>query len=161
MVIVLMGVAGSGKTTVGRDLAADLGWEFADADGFHPEANVAKMSRGQPLDDTDRAPWLAAIRAHLDALVAAGRSAIIACSALRQRYRDTLINRATDVRLVYLKGTRELLWARISARQGHFMKPVMLDSQLAQLEEPTDALVVDIALPPDQIRAAIRRGLAL
>ena len=161
MVIVLMGVAGSGKTTVGQQLAAELAWSFADADQFHPPANVAKMSAGQPLDDTDRAPWLDAIRAHIDAQVASGRNAIVTCSALKQRYRDVLIGDPTRVKLVYLKGSRDVLWSRISGREGHFMKPAMLESQLANLEEPTDALVVDIARPPDQILPAIRGGLFL
>ena len=161
MVILLMGVAGSGKTTIGRQLAAELGWSFADADQFHPPANVAKMSAGQPLDDTDRAPWLAAIRAHIDAQIAANHQAVVTCSALKQRYRTALIGDAGRVKLVYLQGTREVLWSRISGREGHFMKPAMLDSQLATLEEPTSALVVDIARPPAEIIPAIRRGLGL
>jgi len=161
MVIVLMGVAGSGKTTIGQQLAAELGWPFADADQFHPSANVAKMSAGQPLNDTDRAPWLAAIRAYIDAHVAAGNSAIVTCSALKQRYRDVLIGDRAHVKLVYLKGSRDVLWSRISSRQGHFMKPAMLESQLATLEEPADALVVDVAGAPEEIIPAIRRGLSL
>jgi gluconokinase len=156
MVILLMGVAGSGKTTIGRQLAADLGWSFADADQFHPPANVVKMSAGHALDDTDRAPWLAAIRSHIDA-----HPAVVTCSALKQRYRTALIGDPAQVKLVYLQGTREVLWARISGRESHFMKPAMLDSQLASLEEPTGALVVDIARPPGEIIPAIRRGLSL
>ena len=161
MVILLMGVAGSGKTTIGRQLAAELGWSFADADQFHPPANVAKMSAGHALDDTDRAPWLAAIRTHIDAQLAANHHAVVTCSALKQRYRTALIGDPAQVKLVYLQGTREVLWARISGRQGHFMKPAMLDGQLAALEEPTAALVVDIARPPEEIIPAIRRGLSL
>ncbi len=161
MVVILMGVAGSGKTTIGRLLAAELGWEFADADDFHPPANIAKMSAGQPLDDDDRGPWLAALRGHIDAHLTAGRGAVVTCSALRDRYRAVLQADPGRVRLVYLKGSRELLWSRISAREGHFMKAGMLDSQLAMLEEPADALVVDIAPPPGQILATIRRGLSL
>lgn len=160
MVILLMGVAGSGKTTIGQALAQDLGWSFADADRFHPAANVAKMTAGQPLDDQDRAPWLAAIRKHIDEKLAAGRDVVVTCSALKQKYRDALIGDPQRVKLVYLKGTREVLWARISGRQGHFMKPAMLDSQLAALEEPSNALVVNIDQPLAEIIAAIRRGVA-
>ena len=161
MVIVLMGVAGSGKTTIGRQLAAELGWVFADADQFHPPANVAKMSAGQPLDDTDRAPWLAAIRTYIDRQLAEGHGAVVTCSALKENYRTVLLGDPAQVKLVYLKGSREVLWSRISSRLGHFMKPAMLDSQLATLEEPAQALVVDIAQSPGQILAAIRRGLSL
>lgn len=162
-VVVLMGVAGSGKTTVGEQLARELGWSFGDADHFHPAANIAKMSAGHALDDTDRAPWLAAIRGYLDRELAAGRSAVVTCSALKQRYRDVLLGDPRDprVQLVYLRGSRDLLWARISGRQGHFMKSSMLDSQLAALEEPADALVVDIDQTAPAIVAAIRRSLAL
>lgn len=161
MVVVIMGVAGSGKTTVGRLLAARLGWRFDDADSFHPAANIAKMSAGQPLDDADRAPWLAAIRAHLDACELDGVGAVVTCSALKLRYRDVLLKGTREARLVYLKGSPELLQERISGRQNHFMSPAMLASQLAALEEPTDALVVDIAGTPEAIVEAIRRGLSV
>ena len=160
MVVLLMGVAGSGKTTIGRRLAAELGWDFADADEFHPPANVAKMSAGIPLDDTDRAPWLAAIRAYLDRQHAAGRNAVVTCSALKERYRTVLLGGPAPVKLVYLKGTAEVLWSRISRREGHFMKPAMLASQLAAIEEPADALVIDIAQPPEQIIAVLRRAVS-
>jgi gluconokinase len=160
MVVLLMGVAGSGKTTIGRGLAAELGWRFADADDFHPPANVAKMSAGIPLDDTDRVPWLAAIRLYIDARLAAGENAVVTCSALKEKHRAVLLTGTTGVKLVYLRGTRELLWSRISGRSGHFMKPAMLDSQLAALEEPTNALTIDIAQSPAQIIAAIRAGIA-
>jgi gluconokinase len=160
MVVVLMGVAGSGKTTIGRQLAAELGWNFADADDFHPPANVAKMSAGIPLDDADRAPWLAAIRLYIDARLARGENAVVTCSALKEKHRAVLLADPARVKLVYLRGTRELLWSRISSRQGHFMKPAMLDSQLATLEEPTGALVIDIAQAPEQIIAGIRRAVA-
>jgi gluconokinase len=161
MVIVVMGVAGSGKTTVGRELARALGWSFADADGFHPPANVAKMSAGLPLTDTDRAPWLATIRAHIDAKLAAGESAVVTCSALKAAYRHVLLADDTRVRLIYLQGTPEQLWARLSARTDHFMKPAMLDSQLAALEEPPDALTLNIAPPPSELVDRIRKELNL
>ena len=160
MVVVLMGVAGSGKTTIGRELAAELGWKFADADDFHPPANVAKMSAGIPLDDADRAPWLAAIRLYIDTRLERGEPAVVTCSALREKHRAVLLVDPAQVKLVYLRGSRELLWSRISAREGHFMKPAMLDSQLATLEEPVNALVVDIAPSPAEIVAQLRRVLA-
>jgi carbohydrate kinase (thermoresistant glucokinase family) len=160
MVVLLMGVAGSGKTTIGRQLADELGWKFADADDFHPPANVAKMSAGTPLDDTDRAPWLAAIRLYIDTRTSAGENAVVTCSALREKHRAVLLRDAPDVKLVYLRGTREVLWSRISSRQGHFMKPAMLDSQLATLEEPSNALAIDIDQSPAQIIAGIRSAIA-
>ncbi|MFI5356289.1 MAG: gluconokinase [Opitutales bacterium] len=160
-VILIMGVAGSGKTTVGEVLARSLGWRFDDADAFHPPENVAKMSAGSPLTDADRQPWLAAIRSHIEGCLARAEGAVVTCSALKATYRQTLIPDSPQVRLVYLKGSRELLWQRITSRVGHFMKPAMLDSQLAALEEPTDALVVDIAPDPAQIAARIRRALGL
>ena len=160
MVVLLMGVAGSGKTTIGRQLAAGLGWGFADADEFHPPANVAKMSAGIPLDDTDRAPWLAAIRRYIDARLERNENAVVTCSALKEKYRAVLLGDPGEVKLVYLRGTRELLWSRISSRQGHFMKPAMLDSQLAALEEPANALVIDIAQPPEKIIADLRQAAA-
>jgi gluconokinase len=161
MVIIVMGVAGSGKTTVGEKLAAALGWSFRDADDFHPPENVAKMSAGLPLDDRDRAPWLAAIRAHIDACLARGEGSVVTCSALKEAYRRVLVADPARVKLVHLTGDFALLAARIGSRQGHFMKPAMLHSQLAALEPPPDALAVDIAPPPDEIVAHIRRALAL
>jgi len=159
MVVVIMGVAGSGKTTIGRELAAELGWNFADADDFHPPANVAKMTAGIPLDDSDRAPWLAAIRLYIDARVDRRENAVVTCSALKEKHRAVLLGGSPDVKLVYLRGTRDLLWERISGRQDHFMKPAMLDSQLAALEEPVNALVVDIAPSPAEIIADIRSAI--
>jgi gluconokinase len=159
-----MGVAGSGKTTIGRALAAALGWEFRDADEFHPPANIAKMSAGLPLDDTDRAPWLAAIRAHLDEKLARGENAVVTCSALKENYRAALLGGLADparVRLVHLAGDPALLAARIAGRRDHFMKPGMLASQLAALEPPRDAIVIDVALPPETVVAKIRAALHL
>lgn len=161
-VILVMGVAGSGKTTVGHALAQDLGWSFHDADDFHPPANVAKMSAGTPLTDEDRAPWLDAIRSAMDEMLRRDESGVFTCSALKRPYRERLFaGGPPGKRLVYLRGSRELLWKRISSRQNHFMKPELLDSQLAALEEPSEALTFDIAPPPEQLVAQIRRGLEL
>lgn len=161
MVIVLMGVAGSGKTTVGQKLAAALGWSFRDADEFHPAANVAKMSAGTPLTDEDRAPWLAAIRTYIDASLEHREGAVVTCSALKERYRAVLVGDPAQVKLVHLTGSPALLAERIGGRKGHFMKPEMLRSQLDALETPANALAVDIAPPPEDIVATIRRALSL
>jgi gluconokinase len=158
-IILLMGVAGSGKTTVGRLLADELGWTYHEADDFHSPANREKMGRGVPLDDTDRAPWLAAIRAAMDACIAAGRPAVFTCSALKERYRHVLLDGRPESLLVYLSGDRALLLARLQGRTGHYMKPAMLDSQLATLEPPAGALTLDIGQPPEAIVAEIRRHL--
>lgn len=161
MVIIVMGVAGTGKTTVGRALAAELGWGFRDADEFHPAANVAKMSAGQPLDDADREPWLAAIRAHIEATLARGENAVVTCSALKVRYRQLLGENSPGRQWVYLHGAPELIRRRIAGRPGHFMKPGMLDSQLAALEPPTAALSLDVAEPVAVLVARIREHFAL
>lgn len=161
MVVLLMGVAGSGKTTIGRTLAKALGWSFRDADEFHPSTNIAKMSAGQPLDDRDRAPWLAAIRTHIDATLARDENAVVACSALKASYRTLLVADPTQVKLVHLTGDPALLAARIGGRLNHFMGPGMLASQLAALQSPRAALTVDIAQPPAAIVAQIRRELNL
>lgn len=161
LAILLMGVAGSGKTTVGLLLAAQLGWSFRDADDFHPPENIAKMSTGQPLDDRDRAPWLAAIRAYLADCLARGESAIVTCSALRAAYRTAAIPDPARVKLVHLAGDYRLILERMNARQGHFMKPAMLESQFAALEPPADALAVDITQPPAALAAEIRAKLGL
>jgi len=160
-VILVMGVAGSGKTTVGRALAAALGWPFADADDFHPPANVAKMSAGRPLDDADRAPWLAALRADIDARLARHESAVVACSALKASYRTQLAADHARIRFVLLHGSRELLHARLARRRGHFMRPEMLDSQLAALEPPADALALEISLAPAVLVAKILTAFSL
>ena len=160
-VIVIMGVAGSGKTTVGELLARELGWRFNDADGFHPPENVAKMSASTPLTDEDRQPWLRAIRRHIEECLARGEGAVVTCSALKETYRKILLGDDARVGLVYLQGSRELLWARIGARKNHFMKPAMLDSQLATLEEPTNALTLNISPEPPELVAAIRQAYSL
>jgi gluconokinase len=135
MIVVIMGPAGAGKTTYGRLLAAKLGWQFVDADDYHSPANIEKLHKGIGLTEADRAPWLAALRADIGSWVAEKRDVVLACSALKRRYRETL--RAGDfVRLVYLRGTREVLQARLRARLGHFVPAAIIDSQLAELEEP-------------------------
>ncbi len=145
-----MGVTGSGKTTVGELLAARLGWEFADADTFHPAANVEKMSRGIPLDEADRAPWLAALRAKIIEWTAAGRNVVLACSALKRSYRQELLI-GPEVKLVYLKGSYELIARRLRARHGHFAGEKILASQFADLEEPEDAIMVSVDATPEEI----------
>ncbi len=160
-IILLMGVAGSGKTTIGRLLATALGWPYHEADDYHSAANKAKMGCSQPLDDSDRAPWLAAIRAAMDECRATGRSAVFSCSALKEQYRRVLLHGTTDVSLVFLSGDRDLLLARLQQRGGHYMKPAMLESQLAILEPPAAALVLDVRQTPADLVAGIRRALAL
>jgi len=155
MILIIMGVAGSGKTTVGLKAAEALGWEFCDADDFHPRENIAKMSAGIPLNDEDRAPWLAAIRAGIDSRLARGQNAVFTCSALKEAYRRAIIADPSQVRLVYLEGDFRLLQRRLGQRQGHFMKPEMLQSQLAALEPPQNALRLDIAETPDALAKRI------
>ena len=160
--IVVMGVAGSGKSTVGALLAERLGWPFGDADEFHPPANIEKMRSGTPLTDDDRSPWLAAIAAWLDEGRARGKPRIVGCSALKRRYRDILIGAHRDVRLVYLQGTKAVIAARMAERRDHFMPPALLDSQFAALEEPAadeNALVVAIEGGPAAIVEAILQRL--
>lgn len=158
MVVVLMGVSGSGKTAVGKALAGDLGWPFLDGDDFHPEANVAKMAAGFPLTDDDRWPWLDRLAREIAAIGERGGDAVLACSALKQIYRDRLAQ-AGGVVFVHLKGDRETLAARLAARSHRYMPPGLLASQLATLEEPADAITVDIRPAiPTQV-AAIRAAL--
>lgn len=163
-VIVVMGVASSGKTSLGERLAQKLGWPFRDADSFHPPANVAKMSGGIPLTDEDRKPWLAAIAAWIDELRATGGNGIVTCSALKKAYRDVIVGNRPDVALVYLKGSRELIGERMAARQHHFMPPALLDSQFATLEEPgadENPLVVQVEASKDAIVEQVVRELRL
>jgi len=159
LIVVVMGVTGSGKTTVGSRLAAQLGWEFADADQFHPAGNVEKMARGIALTDADREPWLAALRDSIARWLAAGKNVVLACSVLKEAYRKKL-GIGGDVRLVYLKGSYELIASRLRARRGHFATEAILADQFAALEEPEDAIVVDGALSPEEIVAEIRRKLS-
>ena len=162
MIVVLMGVSGSGKTTVGKQLAGDLGWPFLDADDFHPPANVEKMRRGVPLDDADRRPWLEALRQRIDAGCDRGENLVLACSALKHAYQAYLERDAPEcVHYVFLDGSEELIRDRLAGRTGHFMDPDLLRSQFATLEPPADAIRVDIAPPPAEIAAEIRRRLGL
>ncbi|HXH09001.1 MAG TPA: gluconokinase [Alphaproteobacteria bacterium] len=160
-VIIVMGVSGSGKSTVGQRLAAELGWPFYEGDDFHPQVNVDKMRQGIPLTDHDRAPWLTTLRRLIDDVIAAGQSAVIACSALKQAYRDRLAGPHREVQFVYLKGSYALIRQRMLERQGHFMRAGLLASQFDTLEEPEDALTVDIAQEPQVIVAQIRRALQI
>ena len=151
-------MTGSGKTTVGRALAESLRWQFIDADDFHPPSNVAKMRAGIPLDDADRAPWLAALRTHIVGWLSSEANVVLACSALKQAYRDEVVV-SPDVRLVYLRGSSQLITARLRERHGHYMDPNLLSSQFATLEEPRDALVVDVDTSVDEIVKQIRKGV--
>jgi len=155
-----MGVSGSGKTTVGELLASELRWEFADGDDFHPAANVEKMGHGIPLTDADRAPWLKTLRAMCAGWIAEGKNAVLACSALKRAYRE-ILQVSPEVKVVYLRGAPELLHRRLHERHGHFMTERMLASQLEALEEPDDAIVVDIDRSPAEIVAEIRAKLGL
>ncbi len=153
-VVVVMGVSGAGKTTIAAMLANHLGWTFEDADWFHPPSNVEKMHSGQALTDEDRWPWLEGIAAWIDAVRQEGGHGVIGCSALKRAYRDVLVGEHRDVRIVYLKGERDLIARRISMRHGHFMPASLLDSQFAALEEPTkeeNPIVVSIDARPHAI----------
>ena len=153
-IVVVMGVSGSGKTTIAAGLANHLGWPLLEGDSFHPPANIAKMKAGTPLTDADREPWLRAIAQRIDAERAAGASAVVACSALKRAYRDILIDRRPDLVLLYLRGDKALIAGRMASRQGHFMPPALLDSQFATLEEPgpdEHPVVVDIGGPPGAV----------
>ena len=157
-VMVVMGVSGSGKSTIASMLAHRLDWPFEDADWFHPPANVEKMQNGVPLTDEDRWPWLRAIAAWIDETRAAGQRGVVACSALKRSYRDILVDGRGDVRIVYLKGERERIARRMAARSGHFMPPGLLDSQFQTLEEPgpdENPIVVSIDARPREIVDAV------
>ena len=161
-VAVLMGVSGSGKTTIADGIARCEGWTLVEGDKFHPPANVEKMSRGIPLTDEDRWPWLRAIAAEIDAIRERRESAVVACSALKRAYRDILIGDRPDVVLVYLRGDKHLIATRMAARKGHFMPPALLDSQFATLEEPgpdEHPIVVSVADPPAAIVDEVVRQL--
>jgi carbohydrate kinase (thermoresistant glucokinase family) len=162
MIVLLMGVSGAGKTTIGERLAAMLDAGFQEGDAFHPPANVEKMRRGEPLTDQDRLPWLAAIAAAIGAADAAGDNAVFACSALKRSYRDILRAASARLRIVHLSGSEHLVRDRLAARQGHFMPPTLLPSQFRTLEPPESGeqpIVIDIAAAPDVIVARICAAL--
>ncbi|MBN1669225.1 MAG: gluconokinase [Anaerolineales bacterium] len=149
--VLVMGVSGSGKSTVGMALAEALGWDFYDADDFHPPANVSKMAQGIALDDRDRAPWLAALNAHIHDCVRRGRRIVLACSALKQTYRDQLLEGNPGIFIVYLKGDYDTIAARLQTRRGHYMSPDLLASQFEALEEPQGDLLVPVDRPVDRL----------
>jgi gluconokinase len=161
-IAVMMGVSGSGKTTIARGVAEREGWRLLEGDAFHPPSNVAKMHAGTPLTDEDRWPWLRAIAHEIDAMRARGEQGVVACSALKRSYRDILIGDRTDVVLVYLQGSKALIAERIASRKGHFMPAARLDSQFATLEEPgpdEHPIVVSIGTSPEAIVDAVVDGL--
>ena len=152
---IVMGVSGTGKTSVGKSLAEHLGWDFYDADDFHPPTNISKMANGIPLDDSDRAPWLASLNELISSSLKADHPGVLACSALKERYRQQLMNGNEGVGLVYLKSSYDLIWSRMIVRKDHFMKPQMLQSQFDTLEEPANALTIDISGSVDEITREI------
>jgi gluconokinase len=160
MIIVVMGVTGSGKTTVGGLLAARLGWKFADADNFHSAANIEKIARGEALTNADREPWLATLHAAIEGWKARNENVVLACSALKKSYRETL-GIGGDVHLVYLKGSYEQVAYRLRARHGHFATEAILADQFKTLEEPTDAVTMEVGPPAEEIARAIQAALGL
>ncbi len=168
MIVVVMGVCGCGKTTVGRALADRLGWPFFDADDFHPQANVAKMAKGVALTDEDRGPWLDRLAAEMRAIAGKGQHAVLACSALKESYRQRIAqgvknpegDEGSEFRIVYLRGDAKTIEPRLALRSGHYMPPSLLASQFATLEEPEGAIVIDIRQTTEaqaaQIAAALR-----
>jgi gluconokinase len=160
MIIVITGVTGSGKTTIGKLLATELHWKFYEGDDFHPLLNIEKLRRGEPLDDRDRLPWLTAIRDTIRSAIDRGENAVIACSALKESYRR-MLRISPDVILVHLEANRELVEKRLKHRTGHFMNPALLRSQFETLEEPEAALQIDAGLAPGEIVDDIRSRLSL
>lgn len=161
MIVILMGVSGVGKTTVGELLSRRTGWPLYDADDFHPAANIEKMRSGIPLTDDDRWPWLDRLNTQLREIEQGGGSAFLACSALKQRYRDRLAQGLSVVRWVHLTGSFELIKQRIDARRGHYMTAKLLESQFAALEPPSDALAVDVTGEPEALAASVYAALGL
>ena len=159
MIVVLMGVSGAGKTTIGSALAASLGCDFLDADDWHPPANVAKMAAGHPLDDDDRRPWLDRLNTELRAREARNESAVLACSALKETYRDRLTQGLARVDLVFLHGSFDLIRERLAARQHRYMPPALLQSQFLALEPPQRAIRIDVALSAEECVARISASL--
>ena len=161
MIVVLTGVTGSGKTTVGKVLAAELGWSFYDADQYHPGANVEKMRQGIPLTDEDRKPWLQTLARLIDAARERGENIVLACSALKHSYQEYPRHHLDVVRYVCLCGPPEVIRTRLATRTGHFMNPALLPSQFEILEPPDDAIKVDVTGNPEEIADEIRRRLSL
>ena len=159
-ILILMGVTGSGKTTVGQLLTADVGWKYFDADDFHTAANVEKMKQGVPLNDADREPWLLRLREVISECLASNEPAVLACSALKGSYRELLLIDGR-VQLVYLKGTAQLISQRLKNRRGHYMNPALLESQFETLEEPFDCLRVEVSNPPREIVTTIKEHFQL
>jgi carbohydrate kinase (thermoresistant glucokinase family) len=162
VIVILMGVAGAGKTTVGEVLAERLGARFIEGDSFHPPENVAKMRAGTPLTDADRLPWLKAIAAEIGRCLESGVSAVIACSALKRAYRDILVDHRPEVRVVYLEGTHDLIQGRLDKRRGHYMPPSLLPSQFAALEAPSAdeaPIEIDVSGTPEEIVDSILTAL--
>jgi gluconokinase len=161
MIVVLMGVSGSGKTTVGKVLAKRLGWTFHDADDYHPAANIAKMHQGIPLTDEDRGPWLRTLARLIDLARERGENVVLACSALKHTYQEYLREGLDDIRYVLLSGSEDLIAQRLAARKGHFMNPSLLHSQFETLEPPEHAIAIDITPSPEEIAVEIRRKLGI
>lgn len=159
-ILILMGVTGSGKTTVGQLLTADVGWKYFDADDFHTAANIEKMKQGVPLNDADREPWLLRLREVIRECLATNEPAIFSCSALKESYRELLMI-DDRVQLVYLKGTAQLISQRLKNRSDHYMNPALLESQFETLEEPFDCLQVDVSNPPREIVSTIKKHFQL
>ncbi|EGK86906.1 gluconokinase [Microcoleus vaginatus PCC 9802] len=159
MITIVMGVSGSGKTTVGKLLAQSLNWDFSDADDFHPSANIQKMSRGIPLEDADRLPWLLQLQAAIDTWLLENKNVVLACSALKASYRAMLYRDQQGMKIVYLKCSFQLLAARLTSRENHYMKADLLLSQLGTLEEPEDAIIIDASQPLEVIVRQIRNHL--
>ncbi|MBD2508772.1 gluconokinase [Nostoc muscorum FACHB-395] len=161
MIIIVMGVSGSGKTTIGKLLADSLGWEFSDADSFHSPENVEKMRRGIPLTEADRMPWLKDLQAAIKHWLQENKNVVLACSALKDSYRQFLVSDSVRTKLVYLKGSYELIQIRLKERSNHYMSETLLNSQFDTLEEPLDTISMDVAQPPQIIVQNIRTALRL